>query len=390
MQCFRPDSLLPSPSGTTPSGTSELPSRRGFLALPFAAMFPLLSSAAVVANVEPQKRQYIDPATEFEVTRWTEESATAALPEDLERALTRNDKQLLYASNRGGLWQPYLMNLPQGDSVQVAQTVELRPQSLLFLKDEKDVVFLDGPSLVRAQLRGRRVRQLYTAQDGWQPTGSLRIFPDDHAVAITEARDQATRVMLVELASGRARQLIESSRGALQVADVHPRYGFLILDAAGVPSFHGGGQKRGMAAFPEGQILHARFDAKGTMLMYLLRTSIPATDDRPAGERTQLMEFDLESNEHRLVANTSRFATFSPNADSSVFVGASGSVAQPLLMLLLRVTRREFSLMEHSASQPAVVRPFFSNDSQTVFFQSDRLGTNCIFSVSVKGLVERT
>lgn len=189
--------------------------------------------------------------------------------------------------------------------------------------------------------------------------------------------------MLLELPAGKARTLMEVENGSLTPLDLHPRYGLFLLDSRGLPRFQGGTPPSPLPAFPEGRILQARFSQPGDRLTYLLRSPGPP-------ERTLLMELALPAGRHELVASTSKFATFSPNANSSVFVGASDSVAQPLLLLLLRVTRREFALMEHSATQPSVVQPLFSNNSQLIFFQSDRLGKNCIFSVNVKGLVERT
>ncbi len=367
---------------TTNSGESI--SRRAVVAMPAALLgWSALGSAATLGLIAPQKQEFIDPTTEFQVTRWTEESAEAQLPGDLDRVMTRNDQQLLYASNRNGRWMPYLLQLPKGESLLIAETSELQPGSLSFLKDEKEVIYVDGLSLMRTQLRKSRSRELYEAANGWKPTGTLRISPDDRIVAVLETRDEASRIVFVDLGSGKFRTVIETAKGALKPLDFHPRFGLLLLDSRKSPVFQGGSTAPAISAFPTGEVLDARFDRSASRLMYLVHTPGPP-------ERTQLMELSLPAGTHQLVANTSRFATFSPNSDNSVFVGASGSLAQPLLLLLLRVTRREFSLMEHSASQASSVRPFFTHNSQMIFFQSDRLGKNCVFSVSVKGLVEQT
>ncbi len=91
-----------------------------------------------------------------------------------------------------------------------------------------------------------------------------------------------------------------------------------------------------------------------------------------------------------LIAPTSQFVHFGRNGDASVFVGASGSKASPHVLLLLRMTRREFTLAEHRASDPAMVAPIFSPMSQRVFFASDRHGKPAIYSMSVEKLVEET
>jgi len=90
------------------------------------------------------------------------------------------------------------------------------------------------------------------------------------------------------------------------------------------------------------------------------------------------------------VAKTSQFASFGWNHDSTVFVGASGNVASPTVLLLLRVTRRELTLCEHKASDPRAVAPIFEPDSLRVFFQSDRDGKPAIYDIHVDKLVEKT
>jgi oligogalacturonide lyase len=97
-----------------------------------------------------------------------------------------------------------------------------------------------------------------------------------------------------------------------------------------------------------------------------------------------------DSNTDRLISPTSQFVGFSPNEDASVFVGASSSKASPYVLLLLRSTRRELTLCEHRASDPASVAPLFSTDSQQVYFQSDKDGKPAIYSLRVDRLVEKT
>jgi oligogalacturonide lyase len=103
-----------------------------------------------------------------------------------------------------------------------------------------------------------------------------------------------------------------------------------------------------------------------------------------------IREFDPDTNEDRPVANTSQYVHFGRNADSSVFVGASGSKASPYILLLVRSVKRELALCEHRASDPTQVAPIFAPNSQRVFFQSDRHGKMAIYSIRVERLVEAT
>ena len=72
------------------------------------------------------------------------------------------------------------------------------------------------------------------------------------------------------------------------------------------------------------------------------------------------------------------------------FAGASRSLASAYVVILLRVVRRELTLCEHRASNPGMVSPVFSPDSQNVFFVSDRHGKQVIYRVRVDKFVEAT
>jgi len=103
-----------------------------------------------------------------------------------------------------------------------------------------------------------------------------------------------------------------------------------------------------------------------------------------------LREVTPDSNTDKVVAKTSQFVHFGMNKDNSVFVGASRSTASPTVLLLLRMTKREFTICEHKASHPEMVAPRFSPDSQRVYFQSDRDGKSALYCMHVEKLVEKT
>ncbi len=68
----------------------------------------------------------------------------------------------------------------------------------------------------------------------------------------------------------------------------------------------------------------------------------------------------------------------------------TGSKASPHVLLLARAVNREFTIAEHRASDPRMVAPIFSPNSQRVFFVSDRHGRPAIYAVAVDKLVEET
>ena len=103
---------------------------------------------------------------------------------------------------------------------------------------------------------------------------------------------------------------------------------------------------------------------------------------------SEIHQVGLSGNDERCLAPTSMFASFAPNFDASVFVGASRSKAQPNVVLLLRSAKREMTLCQHHASRPAGVSPVFSPDARRVYFQSDEEGKPALYSVNVEMLVE--
>jgi oligogalacturonide lyase len=121
----------------------------------------------------------------------------------------------------------------------------------------------------------------------------------------------------------------------------------------------------------------------GATVLYL---NVPADIAQPNTIRV----FDPATGKDSLVSNTSRFASFGRNANATVFVGASASKASPGVLLLLRSVRREMTLCEHRASDPAVVTPRFTPDSQHILFQSDKNGRMAIYMVNVERFVEET
>ena len=54
------------------------------------------------------------------------------------------------------------------------------------------------------------------------------------------------------------------------------------------------------------------------------------------------------------------------------------------------MTRRELTLAEHHANDPASVVVVFSPNSQRLFYQTDRQGKPAIFMMSIDRFVENT
>jgi oligogalacturonide lyase len=107
-------------------------------------------------------------------------------------------------------------------------------------------------------------------------------------------------------------------------------------------------------------------------------------------ELITLREHNPDTGADTLLGKTTQYISASPNADASVFVAASGSVASPYILILLRSVRRELTLCEHHASDAAMVNPAFTPDSRNVLFVSDRHGKPAVYMMPVARFVEET
>jgi oligogalacturonide lyase len=124
------------------------------------------------------------------------------------------------------------------------------------------------------------------------------------------------------------------------------------------------------------------WSADGKTLLYLNFPEEP-------GQLNTIREYSPETQTDKLVAKTSQYASFAPNRDGTVYVGASRNAASPTILIMLRSVHRELTLCEHRASHPDQVSPMFSPDAQRIYFQSDRHGKPAIYSLHVERLVER-
>jgi oligogalacturonide lyase len=332
----------------------------------------------------PEWQRYEDPTTEIAVVRLTDPAHSSTLPAYYNRALTRSSSGLLFASDRTGQPQAFRIDLKTGEARQLAEAAELDAASLALLPDSRSYGCFAGRSLLHVNLGTLRQRELYQIPDAWQRCPGMSLTPDGAHALFAERRGEGSRLRSVSLAQGAARTVIEAKfsiehplarPGRDQILYRQGAEALWLVDA-------GGANNRCLKLAP-GRIGSALWSPDGRNIQYL---NFP--DD--AAQLHAIREFSPETGVDHLVAKTSQFACFSANRDSSVFVGASANRSSPTVLLLLRVTRREFTLCEHKASRPETVAPVFSPDSQHVLFASDRDGHPAIYMVHVDKLVEPT
>jgi oligogalacturonide lyase len=367
-----------------PWGDRFILTRRAFLASSLFAAAAARGQSRKGETIASDLRRYADPSTELEVIRLTDPAYTSTLPAEYNRAIAHGNAFLLFASDREGSLQAFRMDLKNGQTRQLTDAEGLDGASLTMTPDNRSFCYCAGRSLFISNFTTLRERELYRVAEGWERSAGMSVGPDGTHALIAEQKSDASRVRMIALAQGSARTVIEAPF-AISHAQARPLRAQLLYRQAdeAVWLVNMDGQQNRKLKLAPGRIVDAQWATDGKTLLYL---SIP--DDKT--QLNAIREHTPDTNTDKLVAKTSQFLSFGVNRDSSVFVGASGNRASPVVLLLLRVARRELTICEHRASDPSAVAPRFSPDSQRIFFQSDREGKSAIYCMHVERLVEKT
>lgn len=327
--------------------------------------------------------RYSDPSTEFQVLRLTDPSHISRLPPHYSRPAPRHGNYLLYSSDVTGRMEGYRIDLKTGISYQFTEMEGLDPASLNLTPDDRAVCCTAGGRMLLVNLANLRYREVYRIPAGFEASGGLGLSEDGLFAALVERKNGRFRLRLIRMADGDATTLAE---GENEIRDPNPR------------------PRRGSVLFFRGNDLHlVTYDGRQNYRLRLAGGKTgPATWSRDGRSILYLnypddphrlhniREFVPDTNEDKTIADTTQFVGFERNTDASVFVGASGGKASPHVLLLVRAAKREFTLCEHRASDPQMVAPIFSPNSQHVFFTSDRHGKPAIYAMEVEKLVAET
>jgi oligogalacturonide lyase len=329
-------------------------------------------------------RRYSDPSTELDVIRLTDPAYASILSAEYNRSIARTSGWMLFCCDRSGSPQAFRMDLKTGETRQLTDANALDGSTLTLTPDNRSFCYGAGRSLFISNLATLRERELYGIPEGWEGRPGMSVGPDGTHAVLAEQKGDSSRLRMVSLAQGAARTVVEAPF-AMSHPQARPLRAQLLYRQASeaIWMVNMDGQQNRRLKLAPGRIGSAQWSTDGKTLLYL---NIP--DDR--SQLNAIREYSPDTNTDKLVAKTSQFASFGFNRDSSVFVGASGNAASPVVLILLRVTRRELTLCEHRASDPSAVAPQFSPDSQRIYFQSDREGKPAIYCMRVEKLVEKT
>ncbi len=329
-------------------------------------------------------RRYPDPATEFEVLRLTDPKYTSRLPAYYGRAVSQRGGFLLFCSDRTGSMQAYRIDLKSGQTRQLTDAEALDPASPTLMPDERSFLYLDAGTVRQVVFSSLREREIYSVPEGFERGEGFSVAEDGVHAVLVEKKSGGCRVRLIGTARGTATTVAESDEPISAPIPRPRRAGILYRRGEdGLWLVNYDGQQNRRLKLAPGGLGPAMWSADGKTVLYL---NVP--EDRT--RLNSLRESTPDTNADQLVSPTSQFVHFDANRDSSVFVGASGSKASPHVLLLLRVTHRELTLCEHKASDPRMVSPIFSPNSQRVYFTSDRHGKPAIYSMAVDRFVEKT
>jgi len=354
-------------------------SRRWFLlSLPAACLGQTGGKGRVFPSAV---KRYADPATENAVLRLTDPAYSSILPPSSSHSISRHGF-LVCASDVSGRYEAYRIDLKSGVQKQLTDAADLDPHSLTLLQDDRGIVYLDGSSLMTLNLSSLRGREVYKIPEGFERGRGIGVAEDGLYTALVERKESYFRLQLVNMAKGTAETLAEGEEEISEPIPRPKRASVLYRRGEGWWLANYDGKQNYRLRVAEGGIGPALWSPDGRSIYYL---SYPEAHKLHA-----LREFVPDSNEDTAVADTSQFVGIGRNGDASVFVGASGSKASPYLLLLVRAVKRELTLCEHRASDPAMVSPVFAPNSQHVYFGSDRHGKRAIYSIAVEKLVEET
>lgn len=365
------------PVGVPPA---ESWSRRAFVAL--AAGTGCLAQAVTGrGEVFPSEaKRYFDPTTEFPVVRLTEPSYNSYLPATNNRAVARHNF-VLFSSDRGGKLDAYRLDFKSGQSRCLTDAAHLNPASLALLPDDRGFCHIDGATLRATDFVRLRDREIYSATPPFEQLAGVTLTRDGTHAYVVERRPGRDRIRSVPLLHGPAADVLESED---EISAPLPRpAGGVAYRCGNAVCFSDRKDSERALLLAPGKTGPFYWSPDGASLLYL---NLPERE----GELNSIREHVIASGQDRLIAKTTQFVQFAPNADATVFVGASGSKASPHVLILLRSVRRELTMCEHRARDPLSLAVAFSPNSQRLVFQSDQHGKPALYLVAVERFVSET
>lgn len=366
--------------------TAILPAfgRRAFLATAAGPFLRAANPKSASLVVPPQ--HFLDRATELDLYRLTDPRFTSCLPPPHLRSISRKSRFLIACSDRSGSMQAWQVDWHSGATRQITSATQFQPDAVALTSDDRGVIHFDGPALREINVGSSRQHELARVREGWDRVSGFAANGDGSLLAWIERQADQWELRVLHSTQPGGVQTVLHSQTPLTAPEIRPKTAQILVrqqDGESLNIIDAATSGVLPVQVNAGTVKESLWSPDGASLLYL---SVPSDPK----QLTTLREYLPDTRADRLVAKTSQFASFGVNSDGSVFAGASRSIASPYLLLLLRITHRELTLCEHRCSQPRLVNPVFSPDSQNVFFVSDRHGKPAIYRVRVDRFVEQT
>jgi oligogalacturonide lyase len=358
-------------------------SRRLFLAAAAGVCCGAEKTAGKGRLFPSDARRFLDAATEFPIRRLTSPEYTTLLGSNCNRTFAGKNA-VLVSSDRDGSLQVFRLDLRSGEMRQLTEAGALDPESIALFSRDRMFCYFDGPVLRRADASSLREHEVYRIPEHVRRGRGIGVDSDANKAFFIEQEGDVHRLCEVNLLRSPSHRTVLSTN--TEICDPEPRPGrneVMYRGADGSINVASvGNSKVRRLPIASGWLGPAYWSPDGKTVLYL---HAPSERDLHT-----LREISPDTREDKLIAKTTQFIDFCSNGDCTVFVGASGSVAAPYILILLRTSRRELSICEHRAKQRESIHPLFSPDSQRILFQTDRHGKPVVFEVAVDRFVEET
>ena len=395
-------------------------SRRSLLAASAAVVRPLLG-AGRGTRISAREIEFEDSLTGRKISRLTNKDVVSHLPVYYNRVLARRGNFLLIASEVSGARQFYRCDLSRDRMTQLTEGPGIHPYSATLAPRDRAFFYLQGSELRQASSRGGGDSLVYRCEEGWVPTGDLNLSTDGRYATLIEMREDDWVADEEELFWKKPHcrlRVTGTERGSASWVAVeeklwlsHPRFRpgrtDILYDHEGpwgevdgrlrLTSLRGERKKELTPRKGDEQVGHAYWAADGREAFYV---SFPGSSLRGS----TVAAVSPDSGESRTVSKCSGFGWMTGNPDGSAIVGASRRPSGPNIYVLFVKLQREITLCEHASSgkaypiagtdrldaRAANPEPILSENSQWVYFTSDREGKPAIYRMNVEDLVEQT
>ena len=355
------------------------------------------------------------------MSRLTNNEVLSHLPAYYNRALSKKSGFILIASEVSGSRQIHRYDIGRDRMTQLTVGPDIHPYSPALAPKDRTFFYLQGNEVREASARGGSDRTVYACEEGWALTGDLGLSTNGRYSAVIEmaAADRvADPEAQFEKRPNCRLRVVETERSGSSWIAVeeqqwlsHPRFRpgrtDILYDHEGprgkvdgrlrLVSLRGEHKQELTPRQGDERVGHGYWGADGAEVFYVL-----FPNDSLRGASVQAVT--PESGRSRTVSPCSAFGWMTGNQDGSTIVGASKRPSGPNIYVLFVKLKREITLCEHGSSgkaypiagtdrmdpRAANPVPIFSDNSQWVYFTSDREGMPAVYRMKLEDLVEQT